>query len=182
MSASMSWARRGCASDVVGHRRVHVEERGREGAGFHLVHLGPPLGAPLVLAGSSFSSSATCARRVSHSDRPSRSTARAPAPRGNPRRCPCRRTRRPSGMRLQVAKAFAAVGIGPAREWIETAGERAIGMDATAALVEEHARRSSRSGARCPRLGVAGEELGRRQPSLRARRSASYGPTRIALP
>src|SRR5262249_56429219 len=43
------------------------------------------------------------------------------------------------GVRLQMAEALVAVGIDPARERIDTAREGAVGMNATAALVEEHA-------------------------------------------
>ena len=75
------------------------------------------------------------------------------------------------GMRLQMAEALVTVGIDPARQRIDTARERPVGMDATAALVEEHARTvltGAEDGA--ARLGVAGEELGgRRDRSLRAR-------------
>src|SRR5262245_66370118 len=76
-----------------------------------------------------------------------------------------------------MAEALVAVGIDPARERIDAAREGAIGMNATAALVEEHA------GAvlpgledRAARLGVAGEELGGRQTQPASEAQRLVGP------
>src|SRR5262245_51579377 len=83
-----------------------------------------------------------------------------------------------------MAEALVAVGIDPARERIDAAREGAIGMNATAALVEEHAGPvlpGLEDGA--ARLRVAGEELGGRQtqPASEAQRLVGPHANRLAV-
>src|SRR5207302_305492 len=127
----------------------------RDGAGVGFP--GPPLGAPLVLGGRQ------PLQQIDHPfvDGP------VPVAHREVRRQPLRGEVIGDGalvavdtgrlrMRLQMTEALVAVGIDPARERVDPARERSIGMDATAALVEEHARSvllGSEDGA--ARLGVA---------------------------
>src|SRR5207245_2748832 len=137
----LGWHREVAGATVIADGRVHVEERRRDFTRFHLVHLRPPFGAPLVLGGRQPLEQlhhALVERAIPIAHREVRCEPLHGEIVGNGAIVAVHAGR--LGMRLQVAEALVAVGIGPAREWIEAAGERSVGMDATTTLVEEHAR------------------------------------------
>src|SRR6185295_16833735 len=89
------------------------------------------------------------------------------------------------GMRLQVAEALVALGAHPARQRIDPARERAIGMDGAAARPEEDAAAVvlARLQHGAARLGVTSEELGGgdAEPARQPQRLVRPHPDRLVM-